>query len=181
MDTRSLQNDHDWGNQPQWPEAVTREQMRAAAEAELQDLLFKEVKADSVGVEEEIIAAYGGSADDAEFATAIGCTVGELDPIPARNEYLCLVHEGRRYWPRWQLRVPEFRQILAEFAEREVSAWSIATWCTTPTDALSLSNTDHQLDVRENDSPLSVMLREGTAALPLVLQHAKRFGNQGAT
>lgn len=180
LDTRSLQNEHDWGNQPQWPEAVTREQMRAAAEAELQDLLFKAAKVDSVGVEDEILAASGGSADDDEFAATIRRPVADLEALGSRNEYLCLVHEGRRYWPRWQLRVPELRNILAVFAAREASSWSVAIWFTTPTDVLSLSNADERLKVRKSDSPLSLLLREGKAALPFVLKHASRFGEQGA-
>jgi hypothetical protein len=35
MDTRSLQNDHDWGNQTHWPAEVTRQQMKIAAKFEL--------------------------------------------------------------------------------------------------------------------------------------------------
>ena len=42
MDDRSLQNDHDAGQQPQWPADVTREQMRSAAAAELKE--FEEIK-----------------------------------------------------------------------------------------------------------------------------------------
>jgi hypothetical protein len=38
MDTRSLQNDHDDGYQPQWQAKVTRAQMRVAAQAELRQL-----------------------------------------------------------------------------------------------------------------------------------------------
>jgi hypothetical protein len=38
MDTRSLDNDISWGNAPQWPDNTTREEMQAAAKAELQAL-----------------------------------------------------------------------------------------------------------------------------------------------
>ena len=38
MDVRSIQYDHDWGGQPQWPGRVTRAQIRAAARAELGQL-----------------------------------------------------------------------------------------------------------------------------------------------
>ena len=38
LDDRSLANDHDWGNQPQWPAHVTREEIRTAARAELRQI-----------------------------------------------------------------------------------------------------------------------------------------------
>jgi hypothetical protein len=38
LETRSLHNDHAWGNQPQWPEGIDREDFRRAAAAELTKL-----------------------------------------------------------------------------------------------------------------------------------------------
>jgi hypothetical protein len=35
MDTRHLALDHQWGNQPQWPDDISREEFRIAAHSEL--------------------------------------------------------------------------------------------------------------------------------------------------
>lgn len=181
MDTRSLQNDHEWGNQPQWHETVSREQMRAAAASELQDLFFKKAKADSAEIEKEIIAADGGSADDVEFAASAACTIPQLLMRSSRHEFFCVECRGARYWPRWQLGLPGLSEILAALSENEASGFSAVLFFTTPTEVLLLDDAAGELpDVRENDSPLSLLRRCGTAAVSRVVRHARRFGQHGA-
>ena len=147
------------------------------------DACFAHVTARSRGIEDETLAEEGGAADDAEFATALGCSVPELLARAEAHEVFCIWHNNRRHWPRWQLHegkpLPGLRDALIVLAEKQANDFSVALFFLCPTDALYFSN-DEDLDVRENDSPLSLLRRCRSCGVPLVVQHAQRFGEHGA-
>jgi hypothetical protein len=133
-------------------------------------------------MEYEILEQEGGSADDAEFAALIGCTVPELLARSQRCKFFSVMFRGHRYWPRWQLGLAGLVDVLPVLAEKGASGFSIVLFFTTPTDVPSLDDTEDELpDVREDDSPLSLLRRCGAAAVQRVVRHARRFGEQGAT
>ncbi len=133
-------------------------------------------------LEEDILAQEGGCADDAEFAARVGCTVPELLSRSQRHEFLSVEYGGRHYWPLWQLGLPGLAEVLPVLAEKGASGFSVVLFFATPTDTLWLDDsTDELPDARDDDSPLSLLRRCGTAAVPRVVRHAQRFGEQGAT
>lgn len=143
---------------------------------------FSEAKAEAFGIEEDILAADGGSANDREFAALVGCSLPQLLARSARHEYFSIRFRGHRYWPRWQLGLAGLAEVLPVLAKKGASGFSVVLFFTTVTDTLSLDEDDNKsVDVREDDSPLSLLHRCGTAATRRVLRHAHRFGEQGAT
>ncbi len=147
------------------------------------DACFAQVVARSRGIEDETLAEEGGAADDAEFANTLGCSVAELLSRAETHEVFSIWHGNRRHWPRWQFHagkpLPGLRDTLILLAEKQADDFSVASFFLCPTYALYFSN-DQDLDVRENDSPLSLLRRCGSRGVPLVVQHVQRFGEHGA-
>ena len=146
---------------------------------------FERFRVRSRAVENQILGELGGSADDVEFAAAIHCPLSELTALAEAGTYLSLQYKGKRYWPRWQLlkgsTLPGLAPILKSLGHRHENGFSTVLFFITPTDTLHLSNEDRELEVRTDDSPLSLLRRAGIRALPLVLQHCERWGAHGAT
>ena len=136
---------------------------------------------DNDAIELEILMQEGGTADDAEFASAVGCTVPELLARSQRREYFSVDFRGHRHWPRWQIGLAGLSDVLPVLEEKGVSSLSVLLFFTTPTDTLALDDAVDELpDVCDDDSPLVLLRRSGSAAIPRVLRHAQRFGEQGA-
>lgn len=146
---------------------------------------FERVRVRSRDVENEILGEQGGSADDVEFAATIGRALTELPALAKVGTYLSVQYNGKRYWPRWQLlkgsTIPGLASILEALGHRHEEGLSTVLFFLTPTDVLHLTNVDTGLEVRADDSPLSLLRRAGMRALPLVLQHCERRGIHGAT
>ena len=153
--------------------------MRAASIA-----AFERVRERSAGVENEVLAEQDGSADDGEFARAVGCSVEELLKLADANAYLFVEYGGRRYWPRWQsyqgAPLPGIAAVLEALSRRRLTGFSAVLFFLTRTDALHLANVDPDLDVLVDDCPLALLRRSGVQALPLVLEHAQRWPTHGA-
>ncbi|HVT30237.1 MAG TPA: metallophosphoesterase [Lacipirellulaceae bacterium] len=146
---------------------------------------FTILKAASFRVEEESLDEEGGCADDAEFAATLSCSVGDLLVREKAGELFYILHRNERHWPRWQLingrPIAGLREVLKTLRSRHTSDSSIADFFLTPTDSLFYSCDEPDSDdVRMNDSPLTLLRRRGSTAVPRVLQHALRFGDIGA-
>ncbi|HVT30276.1 MAG TPA: metallophosphoesterase [Lacipirellulaceae bacterium] len=146
---------------------------------------FTILKAASFGVEEESLAEEGGCATDNEFAATLRCSVGDLLVREKAGELFYILHRNERHWPRWQLingqPIAGLREILKTLRSRHTSDSSIADFFLTPTESLFYSSDEPDADgVRMNDSPLALLRRRGSTAVPRVLQHALRFGDIGA-
>lgn len=143
---------------------------------------FERARRRSVGVVDEILAEEGGALDDASFARAAGCPVAELLAQASAHQFFFIEHGGCRHWPRWQLGLPDLAEILTVLTAKGAPGFSIANFFLGQTDVLYFSADDpRQADVRKNDSPLTLLRRVGRPAVALVIQHAHRFGEHGAT
>ena len=141
---------------------------------------FEAVRLRSAGIEEEMLSKEGGSADDAEFASAAGCNLPDLLRRVDAHGYFYVDYEGRRYWPRWQLGLPGLHEVLSILAKKGAVGFSIVTFFLTPTDVLWMDS-EAGGGVRKKESPYSLLRRRGDASLPLVVRHADRWGEHGAT
>lgn len=83
LDHRILANDHDRGNQPQWPARVMCEQMRAAAQAELRQI---------EGHWQEMVKAWAGKLKTAEFLAI------SQNRRKARRYTITVRERGGRLW-----------------------------------------------------------------------------------
>ena len=142
---------------------------------------FQRVRKRSRGVTEEVLAEEGGSLDDTSFAAEAGCTPSDLLDRSAVHQAFFVEHDGRRYWPRWQLGLPGLHEILATLAKKGAHGFSIACFFLQKTDVLYFSSADPNRErVRKSDSPLKLLRRVREAGVQLVVQHADRFGEHGA-
>jgi hypothetical protein len=146
---------------------------------------FERVKERSAGAEARMLAEEGGSADDAEFARIVGCSVKELLEMADTSAYVYIEYDGRRCWPRWQFHegapLPGLAAVLEALGKRGPGEFSIVLFFLGRTDTLHHASVGANLDVRPDDSPLALLRRCGVQALPLVLRHAQRTLAQGAT
>lgn len=146
---------------------------------------FTIVKAASFRVEEESLAEEGGCATDNEFAAMLACSVDGLLAMANAGDFFNVQHRNRRHWPRWQLidgrPLAGLREVLLLLRARTTSDFAVMEFFLTPTDSLFFSSDDPDADgVKIDDSPLALLRRRGASAVPLVLQHALRFGDIGS-
>ena len=143
---------------------------------------FERVRQRSMGVADEILAEEGGAMDDASFALAVGSPVAGLLAQASAHQFFFIEHGGARHWPQWQLGLSGLPAILTVLGAKGAQGFSIANFFLCPTDVLYFSVEDpRRAGVRKNDSPLTLLRRVGLPAVGLVIQHAERFGEHGAT
>lgn len=148
---------------------------------DVEQTAYERVRRRSAGIEEELLAEEGGALEDLAFAAVASCTVAELLERAAANQFFFIEYGKRRYWPRWQLGLFGLTEILPILAARGATGFSVADFFLSKTDALYFSSVaPARDDVRKDDSPLKLLQRTGAAGLKLVIQHAGRFGEQGA-
>ena len=99
-----------------------------------------------------------------------------------------LGHRSPDYWHRpprtnsSSLNMAVLPAILTVLGAKGAQGFSIANFFLCPTDVLYFSVEDpRRAGVRKNDSPLTLLRRVGLPAVGLVIQHAERFGEHGAT
>lgn len=151
-----------------------------------EDRAFAEARRQSRGAERDFFREQGRLLATGTFAQRLGCSVRELENRHARNEFLALERERQIAWPGWQIHrtapLPGLAEVIIKLTERGFAPTSIASFFVCPSDCLYQSSAHPRRDgVRRSDSPLSLLRRRGMAALDLVLMHAERYREQGAT